>query len=815
MVAGAGAQTFTFAPAVTRACTPQHNPTRVVATDVDGDGSLDLLIPGRDVTGLVNWVSLDASGVPGLMQTLACTGQTDAAAIADFNGDGHPDIGFVIRSSRGRVALYLRGAGGLPPDPVEFGLDRVPTSIVAGDWNGDGIVDIASLQSSNSALVVLRGTGGGGFALSQRLRIEPWSGGTPSPQELLAADVNGDGRTDLVASMVGSRRIDVFLARADGTFAPPVAWEAPPLPGQSAPGVTTIAVGDVDGDGDVDVVATLISTQAPQPVLVFLNDGQGGFAERVRFDGPEAGYGWGTALADLDNDGDLDLVTGTALPGGLYVWENTTPPGGPVRFEPPEQIGSGTFVRDICVAHLDGDCDLDIAYAEIATHSVRVYRQLRDCGAGSAALTGGRPSAAATPGAPPRGEADARLASPAPGADRIGRSARAASAPLRDAEWEAAAAQGRALAARVTDAAELAVLLASWGPPPRDDATPAFLLAGDEYPSCGPAGPGGRCDEPHMTPGCFTTPCCEKVCSFDPGCCTVAWDQNCVDIADQECGGLVCPQYGACTEPHLDPGCEDAACCQRITRLDGTCQGALWDQICVEKALRLCGVPPCTVVVPPGVLPEGEACYQHLNDGPATQEGNFLWPSCGQAFLGSCTTGSPRDTDWYRLPGSGPRNVRVTVTAEFPCEVHLVTGLFAGPLRVEASVYGGFCAPVVLEACIPDDEPRYAVVTLGTPVDAIRRGQPCMDQDPQNPWPPDYNPTPGFDGVRYLAAFDCGACGHPADLNHDGVVSGADLGLLLAAWGLTGNRPEDLNGDLVVSGADLGILLSAWGPVLD
>jgi hypothetical protein len=50
-----------------------------------------------------------------------------------------------------------------------------------------------------------------------------------------------------------------------------------------------------------------------------------------------------------------------------------------------------------------------------------------------------------------------------------------------------------------------------------------------------------------------------------------------------------------------------------------------------------------------------------------------------------------------------------------------------------------------------------------------------------------------------------------ADLNHDGIVGGADLGALLSVWGTVGNVPEDLNGDGVVGGADLGALLSAWG----
>jgi len=57
----------------------------------------------------------------------------------------------------------------------------------------------------------------------------------------------------------------------------------------------------------------------------------------------------------------------------------------------------------------------------------------------------------------------------------------------------------------------------------------------------------------------------------------------------------------------------------------------------------------------------------------------------------------------------------------------------------------------------------------------------------------------------------CPVATSPADLNGDGVVDGADLGLLLGQWGTDG--PADLNNDGVVDGADLGLLLGAWGPV--
>jgi hypothetical protein len=115
--------------------------------------------------------------------------------------------------------------------------------------------------------------------------------------------------------------------------------------------------------------------------------------------------------------------------------------------------------------------------------------------------------------------------------------------------------------------------------------------------------------------------------------------------------------------------------------------------------------------------------------------------------------------------------------------------------------------------CVPPGESWYAIVSLGSPEGPIQSGQPCTDQDPDNPPDPDDPPiTPGAFGTRYEVSLSCGACPPSPDLNRDGVVNGADLGLLLSAWGVMGNDVVgDLNGDGVVDGADLGALISAWG----
>jgi len=71
----------------------------------------------------------------------------------------------------------------------------------------------------------------------------------------------------------------------------------------------------------------------------------------------------------------------------------------------------------------------------------------------------------------------------------------------------------------------------------------------------------------------------------------------------------------------------------------------------------------------------------------------------------------------------------------------------------------------------------------------------------------------GGDRVLRVSRFSVTAC--PADLNRDGAVDGADLGLLLNAWGGSAGEPADLNADRVVDAADLGLLLAAWGDCPD
>lgn len=750
-------------------CTPNHYPTRARLFDMDGDGRQDLVLTGRNRDKLLNWVSINPDGSFGAMRSLEVAGQTDDAFAADVDGDGTPELVLLVRAYSGKLQVVRRvpGGGMVPDAPVT--LDREPRSMAPGDFDGDGDTDIAVSFYGSERLGVLRNDGSGSFADVQRVRVDPWSGGFPGPQDVKAADLDGDGRTDLVLGTLGTRRFEVFLGRADGTFAEPIAWRAPDFPGFNAPAVVGFDIGDIDGDGDVDILAPLLATATTQPLVAFLNDGSGGFAQRVLAGVTTglSGYHWTAALCDFDGDGRLDAVSSTALPGCMFAWRNVSA-GGAVQFEVAGRLEYSSFARDFLCTNIDGDCDPDVLIADIAGHYVLGYANLRACFAGAA----GAGKAPVAPDEPP-----GMVAGPVDsGGD--------------------------------TDSAacRLARELAAFGPSPAESAAAPALPLLAPPPNCGPGGPGGRCDEPRTTPGCFTTPCCEAVCAVIADCCEVAWDQACVDLAADECDGLVCPSEGACDAVHDFPGCADPDCCARITPLDGYCFDALWDQACVDRVLELCGLPPCTVTVPAGAIDEGEPCYERRNDG-ASRAGEHEVIACGEAYSGTCTTGAPRDTDWYSLGAGGPRRVRVTVDAEFPAEVHLVRGEFAGPLSVPETHFGGRCEPIVIDRCI-DGGPWYAVVTLGQGAGPIRSGQECTEIDPDNPPPPDDPPVPGFDGVRYWILHECLSCAVFGDLDGDGRVSGSDLGLLLGMWG--GPGAADLDGDGRVSGSDLGLLLGAW-----
>ena len=143
--------------------------------------------------------------------------------------------------------------------------------------------------------------------------------------------------------------------------------------------------------------------------------------------------------------------------------------------------------------------------------------------------------------------------------------------------------------------------------------------------------------------------------------------------------------------------------------------------------------------------------------------------------------------------------------------MQIVRGECEDALEILAETHADPCEETSLEigAAWRGDPTLAVVLSGGTARGEFRRAFACDEIDPENPPLPDDPPPPDPPFERlYLLTAAC-AC-PPADLDGDCTVGGADLAILLSAWG-TADAAADLDGNGVVDGADLAVLLSFWG----
>ena len=317
----------------------------------------------------------------------------------------------------------------------------------------------------------------------------------------------------------------------------------------------------------------------------------------------------------------------------------------------------------------------------------------------------------------------------------------------------------------------------------------------------------GPCDEPHGGLGCIVDECCEAVCDVDANCCSIGWDEFCATIADEICAGLACPGAQPCDQFSTVPGCDDRDCCRLTCDHDWYCCSIQWDAFCIDLASDICGVPPCELSIPTGAIDEAEPCDERLNDGCNILSGETMPILLGDVILGTTTTSSPRDTDWYSLEILETSMVRVLLESEFPAQLALQSGVCAGPLEFHSVHEALPCAgtrQIDLELA---PGTWHLIVAPGFERIGLRAYLPCALDELEK----GEEPEPTYFGVRYLLSVlpeDITCSGDP-DLDGDGMIDGSDLTLLLVEWGGTASE-ADLDCDGVVGGGDLALLLSAW-----
>ncbi|APR87626.1 hypothetical protein A7982_12975 [Minicystis rosea] len=277
-----------------------------------------------------------------------------AVVARDFDGDGHVDLFLSTTVKTASRVLFGDGKMGFEADPDAlpplFGTDQ---SAVAIDLDDDGDLDLVTVGSASAAdgapgVAILSNKGKGTFV---DVTTKHLAGGTFNATGVAVGDVDGDGDPDLFFAADGEAS-RLYLNDGHGVFqrAAPDAIPYDPLPGTGVP-----ALGDIDGDGSLDVY---LPTAGQDRIL--LNDGKGTFADFTDLMlGPESGAGRSAVIVDLDLDGHADIAV-LDRPGSLRLYRND----GTGRFfdYSGEVTGNGEGFANggLAVGDLDGDGDDDL-----------------------------------------------------------------------------------------------------------------------------------------------------------------------------------------------------------------------------------------------------------------------------------------------------------------------------------------------------------------------------------------------------------------------------------------------------------------------
>jgi len=224
--------------------------------------------------------------------------------------------------------------------------DLVPggSAIAVADMNNDGKSDVVMANSNTTTLSVTLGKGDGTFQPA----IVTFLSSGQSPSFITIADINVDGKPDLMTLNQFSSGSSVLLGRGDGTFQSPI----------SAPvdfSTTAIAAGDFNSDGKPDLAFT--STSFPGPAIsVCLGNGDGTFRPRQNFPVGSANP-VSVALGDINGDGKLDAAVANSSPNNVSVLIGT----GDGNLLPVTNIPVDSNPRSLTITDFDGDHKSDLA----------------------------------------------------------------------------------------------------------------------------------------------------------------------------------------------------------------------------------------------------------------------------------------------------------------------------------------------------------------------------------------------------------------------------------------------------------------------
>jgi len=344
-----------------------NQPFGITAGDLNGDGTVDLATANY-LDGTVSVLFGEGNGAFRPAGTYPAGHPYAPYAIAAVSFESGEEPGLAVATVAGTFILANKGDGTFR---AAQGYDPGSIQVLAGDFNGDGKTDLAigaGLSDTDSGVAVLLGAGHGVFATSTAYTA------LPNVSTVAVGDFNQDGRPDLVVADLDSPYyLGIMLGQKDGRFAEP----AQLYDLSSSP--FDIAVGDLNGDGKLDLVVAIQKITGDLQYLVsgqvLLGNGDGTFTagQSVKLLGRWPDW---ISLADFNGDGKLDIA---AVSTGDYESHGALSVllgNGDGTFQPAvgyAMDNEGTSLAGLVIGDFNRDGKPDIAVADNLKGELRVF----------------------------------------------------------------------------------------------------------------------------------------------------------------------------------------------------------------------------------------------------------------------------------------------------------------------------------------------------------------------------------------------------------------------------------------------------------
>ena len=333
-------------------------------TDLDRDGNIDILSASRD-DNAISWHRNTGLGIFAVRTTITTNAFVAMSVYSiDLDNDGDEDVLSASRDDN-KIAWYehLDGNGAFGPQQIISSTAMRAFDVYAADLDGDGDMDVLSASEFDDKIAWYENTNGQGAFSAERIITLS----ADAAHDVHAADIDGDGDFDVLAASSFSNSI-TWYENTNGSGA----FSEPRLISNQTAFAHYVQTADIDLDGDLDVLSASINDSK---IAWYPNiDGQGTFGTQRIIS--TSGVGATSVIAvNIDGDQDLDIVA-TSMFDNKVAWYESFAGKGRVRFGFSSAIASGDntlWAHQVIAADIDGDRDLDVLSASFLDDKIAWY----------------------------------------------------------------------------------------------------------------------------------------------------------------------------------------------------------------------------------------------------------------------------------------------------------------------------------------------------------------------------------------------------------------------------------------------------------